>query len=203
MAHHTRHCHCPVCFLEADEDHQVTTSPLGITHITPPRDPVSVVDKEEQRMSIVKSTPKKGGKDVLAEQCAVISRYVEKGHHLAALIQALDYSCAFTFARDPSEVFSARIHVYSSSTKEKAPGIQMQFRRELKLSFRAFLARRLLRGVLIRYPKGYFPRRFMVVEGDNIPILLYNVNARCSKNEQGRNCHDLIVQQWLEARGRH
>ncbi|KAI1304816.1 hypothetical protein F5Y03DRAFT_168518 [Xylaria venustula] len=136
---------------------------------------------------------------VLAMQCAAIKGFVKQGDHLAALTHAIQYSSDFTFEGKISEVFSADIHIFNSGKKKQVPGIMMRFRKPLNSAFKRFLARRLLNGVLIRYPKGFFPRIFCVAEGDRKQSVLQTCEAVddfCHTFERGNHYRDLIIQQW-------
>ncbi|KAI1423356.1 hypothetical protein F5Y12DRAFT_547896 [Xylaria sp. FL1777] len=146
------------------------------------------------------STLHRANNTILPNQCAVIKEFVEHGEHLIALTHALRYSYDFTFEGHPSEVFAARIHVYNlGKKKSKVPGIMMRFYKDLHPAFKRFLARRLLNGVLIRYPKGFFPRTFWVAEGEEMPVILQTYNAIehiYHDLERARDVSDAIVRQW-------
>ncbi|KAI0426850.1 hypothetical protein F5Y09DRAFT_350858 [Xylaria sp. FL1042] len=151
-------------------------------------------DETVQTAGALHSTSRAIREALLLEQSAVIQELVKQGKHLAALIHALRYSYDFTFEKKPSEVFSARIHIFNINKKNEVTGITMRFHKALNPSFKRFLARRLLNGVLIRYPKGSFPRTFWVAEGDETPVILQTYNAVedvCHKFERCECCRDL------------
>ncbi|KAI0905776.1 hypothetical protein F4823DRAFT_632352 [Ustulina deusta] len=165
-----------------------------------------IANETMQTMAALHSISRQANDALLPTQSAVIKECVKYGEHLAALTHALRYSYDFTFQRNPSEVFSARIHVYNLGKKNEVPGITMRFYKALHPGFKRFLARRLLNGLLIRYPKAFFPRTFCVAEGDEEPVVLQTYDAVGSQSYRlgrGRDCcRDVIVQQWRWERQR-
>ncbi|KAI1276081.1 hypothetical protein F5Y07DRAFT_408665 [Xylaria sp. FL0933] len=130
----------------------------------------------------------------LPEQSVVIKELVKHGKHLSALAHALRYGYDFTFERKPHEVFSARIYIFNRNQKNEVPGIMMRFHKTLNPSFKRYLARRLLNGVLIRYPKGAFPWTFWVAEEGEPPVILHTYNTHHTL-ERCECCRDL-EKQW-------
>ncbi|KAI1346445.1 hypothetical protein F5Y01DRAFT_321717 [Xylaria sp. FL0043] len=130
----------------------------------------------------------------LPKQSSVIEELVKRGQHIAALAHALQYSYDFTFERRPHEVFSARIHIFNRNQKNEVPGIMMRFHKTLNPSFKRYLARRLLNGVLIRYPKGAFPWTFWVAEEGETLVILHTYNTHHTL-ERCECCRDL-EKQW-------
>ncbi|KAK5635321.1 hypothetical protein RRF57_011033 [Xylaria bambusicola] len=144
-------------------------------------------------------------KIVLPNQCAKVEELVKNNQHLAALTRALQDAYDHTFDTHPRHVFSASIHVYKLGRNEaEIPVIKMDFHKGLHFPFRKMLARRLLNGVLIRYPKGYFPRIFGVVEGDEEKqVVLHTYNRyedHDQKYERCGACRHAIIEQWNEER---
>ncbi|KAI1367909.1 hypothetical protein F5Y08DRAFT_348252 [Xylaria arbuscula] len=130
-----------------------------------------------------------------------VEELVKSGRHLEALKRALENAYHNTFATDPTPVFSASIAVYILGRNEKdIPVIDMKFHRTLHFSFRKLLARRLLNGVLIRYPKGYFPRIFGVVEQvGRQRVVLHAYTAYgdfTEKYEKCSACRHSIIAEW-------
>ncbi|KAI0182856.1 hypothetical protein EV127DRAFT_414729 [Xylaria flabelliformis] len=141
---------------------------------------------------------------ILPEQCAAIEKHVKKGRHLVALAQAIRFSCDFAFEGNYRDSFMAGIHIYRIGEEDEAPGIELQFKKQLSLDLRKYIARQLLRGLLLRYPKRSFPRTFWVAEGDTNPaekraILLTNdVVGTDSVYELDRKNHNILVKQWWD-----
>ncbi|KAI0521257.1 hypothetical protein F5B22DRAFT_662378 [Xylaria bambusicola] len=137
--------------------------------------------------------------------CAEVEELVKKDLHLAALTRALQDAYDHTFATHPSHAFSVSIEVYKlGRNKAEIPVIKMDFHKKLHFLFRKQLARRLLAGLLIRYPKGYFPRIFGVVEGDEekqVVLHTYKMHDdRSRKFERCGACRHSIIKQWKEER---
>ncbi|KAI0966898.1 hypothetical protein F4678DRAFT_465979 [Xylaria arbuscula] len=179
----------------------------GPTYPSTSNEPISLTRAEyniaaDETIKTIRTLPPKSrvaSDAALAMQCATIKGLVKQGDHLAALTHALRYSSRFTFEGNINEFFSACIHIFNFDKKKEVLGIMMRFRKPLNLGFKRFLARRLLNGVLIRYPKGFFPRTFCVAEGDRKQSVLQTCEAAdnfCHTFERGNHCRDLIVQQW-------
>ncbi|KAI3331752.1 hypothetical protein HD806DRAFT_518695 [Xylariaceae sp. AK1471] len=136
---------------------------------------------------------------IIPKQCAKVEECVEKGWHLAALVWALNYSCETAFEGNYSKIFTAGIHVFHLGGEDEAPGTFLRFRKRLSLELKQYVARQLLRGILIRYPRRSFPRTFWVTEGNADPLILQINNAvgtHMEVYEHGRVIHDAIVRQW-------
>jgi len=164
----------------------------------------STTDETDDIMKVLTPLAEPIEATLLPKQCGVVAKFVKKGQHLSALQVALNYSRRYAFAAaaaDCRNVFTAEIHVYHVGEEDEAAGICLWFKKKLCMEFRKYVARQLLRGMLIRYPKRYFPRTFWVVEGTVNPIILL-VNDAVGVQEQvyeyGRLIHDAVVRQWTE-----
>ncbi|KAI0451617.1 hypothetical protein F5B21DRAFT_507100 [Xylaria acuta] len=141
---------------------------------------------------------------ILPQQCALIEQHVKKGLHLAALSQALRFSCDFTFEGNRKDIFTAGIHTFAAGEEDEAPGVELWFKKKLSLDLRKYIARRLLRGLLVRYPVKSFPRTFWVAQGDELaehPVILFINDAVGTDNdvyELDWKIHDILVEQWWD-----
>lgn len=136
-----------------------------------------------------------------------VKKLTKDGRHLAALRLALEGAYKWTFVTDPSPVFSASIAVYRLGRNDKdIPVIDLKFHKNLHFPFRKFLARRLFNSVLTRYPKGYFPRIFGVVEEvGKQKVVLHAYSAYDDSEQRCEKCsacrHSIIVDWKAEREG--
>ncbi|KAI1754011.1 hypothetical protein F4782DRAFT_545350 [Xylaria castorea] len=141
---------------------------------------------------------------ILPEQCAMIEQHVKKGRHLIALAQAIRFSCEFAFEGDCRTSFKAGIHVYHLGEDDEAIGVELRFKKQLSLDLRKYIARRLLRGLLLRYPTRSFPRTFWVAEGDTNPVekrailLINDAVGTDDVYELERKIHNILIIQWWD-----
>ncbi|KAI0550697.1 hypothetical protein F4679DRAFT_583366 [Xylaria curta] len=135
---------------------------------------------------------------ILPEQCAAIEKHVKEGRHLVALAQAIRFSCDFAFEGDYRDSFKAGIHIYRVGEEDEAPGIELQFKKQLSLDLRKYIARQLLRGLLLRYPKRSFPRTFWVAEGERTILLINGAVGTDNVYELDRKIHNILVKQWWD-----
>ncbi|KAI1735385.1 hypothetical protein F4680DRAFT_470114 [Xylaria scruposa] len=135
---------------------------------------------------------------ILPEQCAAIEKHVKDGRHLVALAQAIRFSCDFAFEGDYRDSFMAGIHVYRAGEEDEAPGIELKFKKQLSLDLRKYIARQLLRGLLLRYPKRSFPRTFWVAEGEKTILLINGAVGTDNFYELDRKIHNILVKQWWD-----
>ncbi|KAI8946673.1 hypothetical protein F4801DRAFT_583176 [Xylaria longipes] len=193
---------------EASNPSRSPLDSLSDTSCTPLSSIVSELDYEvpdetHEIFKIFRAIPHELEDVILPEQCAAIEKYVKKGRHLVALAQALRFTCDFAFEGDCKDVFKAGVRVFRMGEADEALGVELWFKKQLSLDFKKYIARRLLRGLLLRYPMRSFPRTFWIAEGDtnlvgNPIILLVNnaVGTRSDAYELGRRIHNILVTQW-------
>ncbi|KAI0478123.1 hypothetical protein F4859DRAFT_478682 [Xylaria cf. heliscus] len=140
---------------------------------------------------------------ILPEQRRVIKDNILLENLLLALSTATLVSSRFAFEGDYGKVFQAGVTVFYGGDEDEVVGIELRFLKELSFDVKKYVARRLIRGLLIRYPPESFPRTFMVAETDpdrveKPLVLVINVAGKLAGEvyEKGTKMHDLLVGQW-------